>query len=358
MGKILLVEDEHQLSHTISDILELNGFDVISSDNGLQAIDLSSSNKFDLVICDINLPDITGYEVLRSIKEREANATVPFIFLSAFVEEDDIRRGMNMGADDYITKPFSMKGLISTIQSRIAIAEQKKQIEQGLLNQMIFNFVNTNFAHEFFTPLNAIMSLAKIIKEESYLHEDTKQSLDKIYHSGFRIYWNIRLIIMNKVLSNPKTYHRHITNEIDLSNLLKKSISQYFQNSEFSFQIENDILLDCDCDIINLLFEELIYNADKYKKPGTIPTVILQKIGGEIVFQVSNETSEEINIQMHDIKPFKKYFPDLSLNGWGLGLFTVVETCKMMDYNILIDSRNREFIVRIIFSSNNSKYFQ
>lgn len=130
MNNILVIEDESQLLDSIIDMLKIMHYNVVGVENGLKALDIASNHNFDLIICDINLPDMTGYEVLQRIKQNETNVSCQFIFLSAYVEEDDVRKGMNLGADDYLTKPFSINVLLETVKSRLAISDRKKILIQ------------------------------------------------------------------------------------------------------------------------------------------------------------------------------------------------------------------------------------
>jgi DNA-binding response OmpR family regulator len=347
MNRILVVEDESQLLDSIIDMLKIKQYDVVGVENGLKAIDISSSNKFDLIICDINLLDISGYEVLKSVKENEANVNCQFVFLSAFVEEDDIRKGMNLGADDYLTKPFSMNVLLDTVKSRLEIANKKKDVDSIVFNRKIFQFVNTNFSHEFLTPLNMIMSLSKILQEDTDLKEDVAQSLETIYNSGVRILKNIKLIIVNAIISNPEKHNYLLIEKICLSDVLNNILRQNINSTLFSAQITEGLFVSSNYEIVSFIFEELLHNGSRFKKPDSTPIVILKNENGKIIFKVKNETITETRISVDVIAPFKKFQSNLSLNGWGLGLYTVVESCKLLGYQLFIDSSNLHFEVTI-----------
>jgi DNA-binding LytR/AlgR family response regulator len=123
MPKILIIEDEEDYIKNIGILLKEEGFNVISATNGFDGIDAAKSENPDLIICDIMLPDIDGYNVLKELRKREKTKLIPFIFLTAKAAMSDLRSGMNMGADDYLTKPFRAEDLLTAIRTRLEKAK-------------------------------------------------------------------------------------------------------------------------------------------------------------------------------------------------------------------------------------------
>ncbi len=103
-----------------AELLELSNYEVITASNGKKGIEQAKQNLPDIIICDIMMPEIDGYGVLEALSKDPATANIPFIFLSAKTEHKDIRRGMDLGADDYLTKPFEEEDLLSALESRLA----------------------------------------------------------------------------------------------------------------------------------------------------------------------------------------------------------------------------------------------
>lgn len=124
MKKILLIEDSEEIRSNTAEILELSNYQVILAENGLIGIEKAIENKPDLIICDIMMPGLDGYGVLHAIHKNEAIKNTPFIFLTAQTERNDLRKGMESGADDYITKPFTGTELLNAVDSRIKKHEQ------------------------------------------------------------------------------------------------------------------------------------------------------------------------------------------------------------------------------------------
>ncbi|MEW6156032.1 MAG: response regulator transcription factor [Verrucomicrobiota bacterium] len=118
MKHILVIEDENIMRENLVTLLELEGFQVSSASNGQHGLELACAQSPDLVLCDVMMPSLDGHAVLRALRERPALARTPFIFLTAKGERPDVRLGMNLGADDYLTKPVSNAELLAAIRAR------------------------------------------------------------------------------------------------------------------------------------------------------------------------------------------------------------------------------------------------
>jgi CRP-like cAMP-binding protein/CheY-like chemotaxis protein len=117
--KILLIEDNVEMAENISTILELAKYDVTHASNGKVGVDLAQRNHPDLILCDVMMPELDGYGVLHILNNNPDTASIPFIFLTAKADKTDFRAGMNLGADDYITKPFDDLDLLKVVEMRL-----------------------------------------------------------------------------------------------------------------------------------------------------------------------------------------------------------------------------------------------
>jgi DNA-binding response OmpR family regulator len=120
MIKVLVIEDEESVRKTISDLLEIKGYNVFSASGGKEGVKLAMELIPDLILCDIMMTDYDGYKVLKKLLAESKTALIPFIFLTAKAEMSDLRLGMELGADDYIVKPFKAKELYKAIETRLA----------------------------------------------------------------------------------------------------------------------------------------------------------------------------------------------------------------------------------------------
>ena len=106
MKKILVIEDNHDVRENLAEILELSDYTVYTAENGKTGVEKAMEHLPDLILCDVMMPELDGFGVLRILEKKQNTANIPFIFLTAKSEKTDFRKGMNLGADDYITKPF------------------------------------------------------------------------------------------------------------------------------------------------------------------------------------------------------------------------------------------------------------
>lgn len=120
MTQILVIEDDPLVRNNLEDILTLEDFQVISARNGVEGLEKAKQHLPSLIICDIMMPELDGYGVVRALREDPNTQDIPFIFLTAKADRTDQREGMNLGADDYLTKPFLPQDVINAIKSRLA----------------------------------------------------------------------------------------------------------------------------------------------------------------------------------------------------------------------------------------------
>ena len=129
MKKILIIEDEPEMRRNLATILRLEKFVPLTAENGRVGVERARRDAPDLILCDVMMPELDGYGVLQSLREEAATAAIPFIFLTAKGEKPDIRAGMNLGADDYLTKPVAKADLLTAVRTRLERAAQQSKPE-------------------------------------------------------------------------------------------------------------------------------------------------------------------------------------------------------------------------------------
>lgn len=177
MKHILLIEDNKEVRENTAEILELAGFKVSTAPDGKKGVEEVKKEKPDLIICDIMMPVLDGYGVLHMLSKNEETANIPFIFLTAKTERLEIRKGMDMGADDYITKPFEKTELLNAIESRLRKAESiKREYQKNIegLTTFIGDFAGKDAVKKF-TEGKKISSYKK--KENIYREGDLPRGM-------------------------------------------------------------------------------------------------------------------------------------------------------------------------------------
>lgn len=183
MKKILLIEDNLEMRENTGEILELAGYEVISAENGKKGIEQARENKPDLIICDIMMPELDGYGVLYAISKIPTLTSIPFIFLTAKADKTDFRKGMSLGADDYLTKPFDDMELLQAIETRLKKSEFiKKEYEP---NADGFNsFINEVKSFPDLKDLSSNFQLRKIGKKQVIFQEGSYPRFLYLINSG------------------------------------------------------------------------------------------------------------------------------------------------------------------------------
>src|SRR5436190_10715983 len=129
MKKILIIEDEPEMRRNMSALLRYHDYEPIEAENGRKALEAARRKKPDLVLCDVMMPELDGHGVLQALQQDPDLAVIPFIFLTAKGEKDDLRNGMELGADDYLTKPVANADLVRAIEARLRRSQQQAQRE-------------------------------------------------------------------------------------------------------------------------------------------------------------------------------------------------------------------------------------
>ncbi|WP_026463855.1 response regulator [Adhaeribacter aquaticus] len=168
MKKILLIEDNPEIRENIAEILTLANYQILEAENGRVGVELAKKENPDLIICDIMMPQLDGYGVLHMLSKNQVTASIPFIFLTAKSEKEDFRKGMNLGADDYLIKPFDDLELLDAVEIRLKkneiIKAEFKKSPEGL--------------QEFIQEAKGLAALNKLISDEQKIfHFRKKQQL-------------------------------------------------------------------------------------------------------------------------------------------------------------------------------------
>lgn len=171
MRKILLIEDNKDVRDNTSEILRLAQYEVMTAKNGKEGIETVHKDKPDLIICDIMMPELDGYGVLHLLSKNEETSSIPFIYLTAKAERTDMRKGMEMGADDYLTKPFDDMELLNAIESRL----KKNDIVKQQFKRSLDGF------NDFIGQVKLIDTLKELSKAQELR---TYKKRDDIYTEG------------------------------------------------------------------------------------------------------------------------------------------------------------------------------
>jgi len=352
MKNILVIEDEEFVRETISDMLEIEGYIPILAKNGEAGLECLSQIKPDLILCDINMPVMDGYEVLERLKSTESLSTIPFIFLTAKASNDDMRRGMELGADDYIFKPFKARDLLNAINTRLEVYDRSKVMTETKLDELRLQLASS-LPHEFRTPLNVILATSQFLHKKMDMMEknEIKDMIYNIVNSGNRL---------SKLISNYLVYTNLLLNkeELDFKDKVftnytidpEDMIENSFLRMASEFERMEDIEIDCVPAVIDVypeyflkIADELASNAFKFSKDGTKINVSTH-IEDEYYILIVKDRGIGFDLtKLDEIGGFKQFGrKTMEQQGMGLGLAIIKLVCQRFNIDIKIDSNPNE----------------
>lgn len=171
MKKILIIEDNTEVRENLSEILNLSGYQALAAENGKIGVEMALEQQPDLVLCDVMMPELDGFGVLHILSKQAKTADIPFIFLTAKAEKEDFRKGMSLGADDYIVKPFDDTTLLQTIETRLRKHDRLRQASNKQNGGGLEHFINEAKALEAIQRLSENREIRHYRKKDPIFQE-------------------------------------------------------------------------------------------------------------------------------------------------------------------------------------------
>ncbi|MBZ9785860.1 response regulator [Psychroflexus sp. CAK57W] len=238
--KILLIEDDKTVRENTAELLELSNYQVETASNGKIGVKKAPVFFPDVIVCDIMMPEMDGYEVLDRLSKNETLKKVPFIFLSAKTDHKDVRKGMNLGADDYLTKPFEEDELIDAIESRLAKSDILSSSEN---NQKPIS------------RLQSFKALKDVFRKEMLKTFEAGEHIFKSGQASNSIYLIDKGVVKTyKLEENGKELITAIHKVDDIFGDV--SFTKQSSNSEFASALEDTSLYEVSIDRVKALFNE------------------------------------------------------------------------------------------------------
>ena len=330
MHKILIIEDEQELRENLTEALKARGFRVRSAEDGRAGIKQAHTYHPDLIICDIMMPQVDGYGVLNALRAEPATAAIPFIFLTAKGRMDDLRLGMNLGADDYLTKPFSTRGLLKTIRARLEKQQALQQQQEQALNKLRRDLSNI-IPHELRTPLVSILGFSEVLLQsiEETEPEQVGEMLRAIMVSGRRLerlVANHSLFAYLTLISNqPASLEslRGITTE-EVKYLIEEyavcTAERHGRRTDLRLNVAEGTVCMSD-QYLGKLVKELVDNAFKFSSSGQSVCVEGGFRGNRYMLTVKDQGQGMTQQQIERVGAFLQFDRDQhEQQGLGLGL--------------------------------------
>jgi signal transduction histidine kinase len=353
MFKILIVEDTLTIREEIHDILVMEGYTVFEAENGSIGFEIALKKHPDLIISDILMPKLNGFEMYKKLQNNKTTKLIPLIFLSAKAEKSDIRAGMNLGAEDYLTKPIDVEDLLNTVKIKIdkklLLAQEtidKTTTISAILQQQkkeLDNYAQL-ISHELKTPLRNISDILIWIREELAHPISSENSINSIELLENKVERMELLLIKLEQYKNisPSSFKK---NKINLNTIAKKVIAKLQVPSHIKVEIKNKLpTLFADEIMLEKVFEILIQNALDHidKKKGLI-LLACETTEEDYLFSVK-DNGVGIKTKYHE-KIFEMFQSIDSNNSTGIGLSIVKKIISCYNGEVKVESTtNKETV--------------
>ncbi len=308
MRKILVIDDEEWLREMINLALRQNGFEVVEAENGEKGIELAKKELPDLILCDVNMDKVDGYRTLSALRSEPSTATIPFILMTGLADQAGMRHGMELGADDYLPKPFTIEALYAAVDVRLKKVNVVRQEAEKKLADLREN-ISMMLPHELRTPLNGILAYGEILTSDaaSLQPEEISEMGQVIYQSGKRLEHLVENFLIFAQLELLGTDPQK------LQSLLRKQtvapaalIEQQTRDQAHTANRPDDVLMDVSDvpvpmseEYLGKIVGELVQNSLKFSPQGSPVKVTLTEVGSHVVLTVADRgrglSTEHIN---------------------------------------------------------------
>ena len=347
MKRILVIEDARDVREVIAEGLVSRGWETLLADDGDVGVALARENVPDLILCDIRMPRMDGYAVLQNLRENPKTAAIPFIFLTGLGERPHMRQAMELGADDYLLKPFTIHELIAAVDARFRKQELLAERTEKQVN-LVRESLTFALPHELVTPLNTILGFSSIMIESPSLSPNDLQEFARhIHSSGERLKELIEKFLLHAqletVLSDP-AQKANIRQRPPAP--LRESIEALADRFAREAGREKDVVLKIEPLSHNIgaahlhrLLRELMENAFKFSSPGAAVVVWAMQVGSNLHLTVRNAGKGFAPEQIRDVTANVQFDRKLrEQQGTGLGLGIVRRLAELYGGTLRIES--------------------
>jgi two-component system sensor histidine kinase/response regulator len=300
MTKILVIEDEDSVRENIIEILGFEGFEVMGAENGQVGLQCAQRSRPDLILCDVAMPELDGYSVLAEIRQLPGMASTPFIFLTARTDRSFMRHGMELGADDYLTKPFSTAELVAAIMARLERQQATVQESEVRLEETKRELVRM-VSHELRTPLNSIeMALDIIARQLTQLSPaQVQELLGYVERGSSRLHHLVEQMVLltqleTGLLTTASIREHHMLLHSSGFLIAATSLAHRFATHGSDVPIRLDerdqaVAIQCDPGALKHALAEIIANALNFSPQGAEVAITQWRAGGDVLISVTDQ---------------------------------------------------------------------
>jgi signal transduction histidine kinase len=346
--KILVIEDETTVLQNTLEILSMEGFEAQGVDNGQAGIETAQAYTPDLIICDIMMPGIDGYTVLEELRKSPPTSVTPFVFLTARTDRRDQRYGMNLGADDYLTKPFTVSELLECVHARLDRSESHSGASEKKLDTLRHNII-LSMPHEMRTPLTSILGFSDLLKMDAAAMESEQvlQMAELINAAAVRLQ---HLIENYLAYAQIEVFQRDPERLISLKKAHTDQVDALIESQSYTtvaaFSRAADLYIQVDAadvkmthDLLKKIIEELVSNACKFSQAGTPVEVSGRANGQNYTLRVRDHGRGMKADQIAQVGAYMQFDREIwEQQGSGLGLIISKRLAELHDGQLTIES--------------------
>jgi signal transduction histidine kinase len=349
MKRILVIDDETWLREMVHMALEQKGFEVLEAENGAAGIEAARKALPDLILCDVNMEKVDGYLTLSSLRSEPATASVPFILMTGLADHAGMRHGMELGADDYLPKPFSIEALYAAVDARLKKVQTVREEAEKKLADLRDN-ISLMLPHELRTPLNGILAYGEILSAEAGTlpPEEVAEMGQVIHESGkrlqrlienFLIYAQIELLGADaqkmSALGKKRT-------ESPAALIEQHARAQaHVANRDADLQLElHDQPAPISEEYLAKIVDEVVQNAFKFSEPGSQVGVTFSHAPGGLTLVVSDRGRGFSTEHINKVGAYMQFDRKLhEQQGLGLGLSIAKRLTELHGGTLTINSQ-------------------
>ena len=346
METLLIIDDEEYLREEIVEVLGYEGYQTLSAGDGHTGLQLALQHTPDLILCDVMMPGINGYDVLEELRRDPVTAAIPFIFLTAISTRKEMRHGMTLGADDYLTKPFDVHDLLAAIRTRLdkrVVASQQAETLRLNLSQTL--------PHELQTPLTGILGMTEFLlyadPNSPVDFQQMREMLQVIHDSAGRLqvlvenYLFYAKLRMLEYEPEKKAQWRD-AEPIQTSYIIRMAVERQIHRTprQDDISIETvDGTIRMREDLLWKIMRHLVDNAVKFSEAGTPIRIRTQIRGDRWIMSIADQGRGMTREQIADVGAYMQFDRDIyEQQGSGLGLTIVRMLVHICGGELRIDS--------------------
>jgi two-component system sensor histidine kinase/response regulator len=348
MTKVLVIDDEMAIREVIAVTLRKSGYEVFTATNGAEGLERARKRLPDLIICDVRMVLVDGYEVLAAIRNNPSTASIPFILATSLSSIERMRQGMELGADDFLPKPFTPSQLIAAVKARLekhAILIRQAETKLELLREHL----STALPHELRTPLNGILGYADILRKQFTDLEprEVAQMAERIYKNGKRLNRLIENFLIFAQIEIVKMDYQKIEQlRKNRTGNTEKIVDTTVCQRAYEAERTGDVTLHLSpggvamsAEYFSKVVEELFDNAIRYSRKGSMVEVETEVKGDEFVLRIRDQGRGMTAEQLHSIGAYMQFERKVyEQQGSGLGLTVAKRLTEIHGGSLTLES--------------------